>query len=218
MAYADKGYKMTEEISLKAKIIYVVLTVLLVILLWVGDEGKQPLVYKGVELQHSVGLIDAEDALVLQESVARNGVVAHTPGYVMNKGSYTVNLRYLTEGEDHVLELWEQGDKIAAWPIDPRKTELTADFTVSRDTKQLEVCINYSGKGGLTVKELSLKPHTLFYADTYFMIAVILLLHFAGWWYINGGRERIPKGMLVDGCVILAVTILATTPLMQTYR
>lgn len=41
---------MTEEISLKAKIIYVVLTVLLVILLWVGDEGKQPLVYKGVEL------------------------------------------------------------------------------------------------------------------------------------------------------------------------
>ncbi len=217
MAYADKGYKMTEEISLKAKIIYVVLTVLLVILLWVGDEGKQPLVYKGVELQHSVGLIDAEDALVLQESVARNGVVAHTPGYVMNKGSYTVNLRYLTEGEDHVLELWEQGDKIAAWPIDPRKTELTADFTVSRDTKQLEVCINYSGKGGLTVKELSLKPHTLFYADTYFMIAVILLLHFAGWWYINGGRERIPKGMLVDGCVILGVTILATTPLMQTY-
>lgn len=116
-----------------------------------------------------------------------------------------------------MLELWEQGDKIAAWPIDPRKTELTADFTVSRDTKQLEVCINYSGKGGLTVKELSLKPHTLFYADTYFMIAVILLLHFAGWWYINGGRERIPKGMLVDGCVILGVTILATTPLMQTY-
>ncbi len=104
MAYADKGYKMTEEISLKAKIIYVVLTVLLVILLWVGDEGKQPLVYKGVELQHSVGLIDAEDALVLQESVARNGVVAHTPGYVMNKGSYTVNLRYLTEeiGRAHV--------------------------------------------------------------------------------------------------------------------
>lgn len=208
---------MTEEISLKAKIIYVVLSALFVILLWLGDEGKQPMIYGGTELQHSVGLIDSENSLVLQESVARNGVVAHTPGYVMNKGSYTVTLNYISEKQDNVLELWEQGDKIAAWPIDPKENELTADFTLARDTKQLEICINYSGKGGLTVKKLSVEPDTLFYTDTYFMIAVVLLLHFAGWWYIKGGRERIPREMLVDGCIIIGVTLLATTPMMQTY-
>lgn len=208
---------MTEEISLKAKIIYVVLTALLVVLLWLGDEGKQPIVYNGIELQHSVGLIDSENALVLQESVSRNGVVASTPGYVMNKGSYTVKLNYLAEKKDSVLELWEQEEKIAAWPINSQENELTADFTLSRDTKQLQLCINYSGQGALTVKKLSVAPRTLFYTDTYFMIAVILLLHLAGWWYIRGGRERISGETLVDGCIIMGVTLLATTPMMQTY-
>lgn len=208
---------MTEEISLRAKIIYVVLTALFVIFLWLGDEGKQPMIYYGTELQHSVGLIDSEGALVLQESVARNGVVAYTPNYVMNKGSYTVNLKYISEQQGNVLELWEQGDKIAAWPIDPSENETSVDFTLSKDTKRLQVCINYGGKGALTVQKLSVEPQGLFYTDTYLMIVVVLLLHLAGWWYIKGGKDRIPQGMLLDGCVIVAVTLLATTPMMQTY-
>lgn len=208
---------MTEEISLRAKIIYVVLTALFVIFLWLGDEGKQPMIYYGTELQHSVGLIDSEDALVLQESVARNGVVAYTPNYVMNKGSYTVNLKYISEQQGNVLELWEQGDKIAAWPIDPSENETSVDFTLSKDTKRLQVCVNYGGKGALTVQKLSVEPQGLFYTDTYLMIVVVLLLHLAGWWYIKGGKDRIPQGMLLDGCVIVAVTLLATTPMMQTY-
>lgn len=208
---------MTEEISLRAKIIYVVLTALFIFFLWLGDEGKQPMIYHGTELQHSVGLIDSEDALVLQESVARNGVVAYTPNYVMNKGSYTVNLNYYSEQQGNVLELWEQGDKIAAWPINPSENEMSVDFTLSRDTKRLQVCVNYGGKGELTVKKLSVAPRWLFYTDTYLMIVVVLLLHLAGWWYIKGGKDRVPKGMLLDGCVILAVTLLATTPMMQTY-
>lgn len=208
---------MAEEISLRAKIIYVVLSVLFVALVWLGDEGKQPMVYSGSELQHSVGLIDSEDALVLQESVARTGVVAHTPGYVMNRGSYTAKLNYISEQQDNVLELWEQGDKIAAWPIDPKKNEITVDFTLAGDTKRLELGINYCGKGGLTIKQLTVEPKTLFYTDTYFMIVVFLFLHLAGWWYIRGGKERISREMLVDGCVIMGVTLLATTPMMQTY-
>ena len=208
---------MTEEISLRAKIIYVVLTALFVIFLWLGDEGKQPMIYYGTELQHSVGLIDSEDALVLQESVARNGVVAYTPNYVMNKGSYTWILKYISEQQGNVLELWEQGDKIAAWPIDPSENETSVDFTLSKDTKRLQVCINYGGKGALTVQKLSVEPQGLFYTDTYLMIVVVLLLHLAGWWYIKGGKDRIPQGMLLDGCVIVAVTLLATTPMMQTY-
>ena len=74
-AAKNKGREMTKEISLKAKIIYGVLAALVVVLLWLGDEGKQPIVYDGIELQHSVGLIDSENALVLRDSVARSGAV-----------------------------------------------------------------------------------------------------------------------------------------------
>ena len=116
-AAKNKGREMTKEISLKAKIIYGVLAALVVVLLWLGDEGKQPIVYDGIELQHSVGLIDSENALVLRDSVARSGAVANTPSYVMNKGAYRVTMSYSTDQKDNVLELWEQGGKIAAWPV-----------------------------------------------------------------------------------------------------
>ena len=208
---------MTKTISLKSKITYGVLAVLFVVLLWLGDEGRQPIVYNGIDLQHTVGLIDSENALVLQDSVARYGVVANTPSYVMNKGSYSVTLNYSADQKDNVLELWEQGDKIAAWPINSQENELTADFTLSKDTKQLQLRINYSGNGGLTVKKLSLAPHTLFYTDTYFIIAVFLLLNLLGWLYCRSGSGWLTQERLIDISVILGAALLATTPLMQTF-
>lgn len=208
---------MTEEISLKAKIIYAVMAMLFVVLLWLGDEGRQPIIYNGTELQHTVGLIDSENALVLQSSVAKYGVVANTPSYVMNRGSYRVQMSYRAEQKDNVLELWEQGDKIAAWPINAWENELTADFTLSRDAKQLQLRINYSGNGALTIKTLSLAPHTVFYTDTYFIIAVFLLLNLLGWLYYRSGSEWLTRERLTDISVILGVTLLATTPMMQTF-
>ncbi len=207
---------MTEEISLKVKILYAVLAVSLIVLVWTGDEGKQPIVYSGIDLQHSVGLIDSENALVLQESVARSGAVANTPSYVMNKGSYRATLNYSADKNGNVLELWEQGDKIAAWQLNYWEKELTVDFALSKDAKALQLRINYGGDGALTVKRLSLAPYTLFYTDTYFLIGVFLLLHLAAWLYVRSGK-RLSQEKLVDYAVILGVALLATTPMMQTY-
>lgn len=207
---------MTEEISLKVKILYAVLAVSLIVLVWTGDEGKQPIVYSGIDLQHSVGLIDSENALVLQESVARSGAVANTPSYVMNKGSYRATLNYSADKDGNVLELWEQGDKIAAWQLNYWEKELTVDFALSKDAKALQLRINYGGDGALTVKRLSLAPYTLFYTDTYFLIGVFLLLHLAAWLYVRSGK-RLSQEKLVDYAVILGVALLATTPMMQTY-
>ncbi len=207
---------MTEEISLKVKILYAVLAVSLIVLVWTGDEGKQPIVYSGIDLQHSVGLIDSENALVLQESVARSGAVANTPSYVMNKGSYRATLNYSADKNGNVLELWEQGDKIAAWQLNYWEKELTVDFALSKDAKALQLRINYGGDGALTVKRLSLAPYTLFYTDTYFLIGVFLLLHLAAWLYVRSGK-RLSQEKMVDYAVILGVALLATTPMMQTY-
>lgn len=222
---------MTEEISLKAKIIYAALAVLFIVLLWLGDEGKQPIVYNGIELQHSMGLINTENALVIKKAaglidsedmqtlgdiMAGYSSVASTPNYVMNRGTYTVSMSYSADQKDSVLELWEQGNKIAAWPMEPEKKELTADFALSRDAKELQFRVNYSGNGTLTLRKFSITPHTLFYTDTYFLIAVFLLAHLAGWLYLKSGRRISGEG-LVDACVILGAALLATTPIMQTY-
>lgn len=208
---------MNEGVSLKSKIVYIVLVALTVLLIWLGDEGKQPIVYLGTELQHSVGLIDSESALVLQNSIARYGNVANTPSYVVNRGTYQVDLVYSAEDKDSVLELWEQGDKIAAWPINSWEQELTAEFTLSKDAKALQFRINYSGNGSLVIKKLTFSPRTLFYTDTYFMMLVVLALYVVGWKCFMEDGIRLKQGQLLDLCVILGAAFLATTPLMQTY-
>lgn len=207
----------TKELPLKTKIIYVAVVCFATLLLWLGNEGKRPLVYLGSELQHSVGLPDSEYSLVVRESVAMSGIAANTPKYVLNKGSYTVSLDYTAEQPDSVLELWEQSRKVAAWTLDPETDRLVADFTLSKDAKQLQLQINYSGRGGLTIKELSLTPHTMFYSDTYFMMAVLLICSLLVWLHMTKGWLHLTQEQIVDYSVILGVALLATTPMMQTY-
>ena len=101
----------TRELSWKNKIVYIVTVCIITLLIWLGNEGHSPLVYKGSEMQHTVGVIDSEYALILRDAVARHGTVANTLQYVINKGSYTVNLRYRADSADSALELWEQGKK-----------------------------------------------------------------------------------------------------------
>ena len=207
----------TREMSIKTKIIYAVVVCMVTLLLWLSNEGSQPLVYIGSRLQHSVGLIDSEYSLVIRESVAVNGIVASTPKYVLNKGSYTAQLDYTAEEEGSVLELWEQGRKVAAWPIDSKQGQITADFTLSKDAKQVQMQVNYSGQGALVVKKFSLTPNTMFYSDTYFFIAVFLVCSLLVWLYLTKGRARLKQEQIVDYSIILGVALLATTPMMQTY-
>ena len=187
------------------------------LLLWLGDEGGRPLDYLGSELQHTVGLIDSDYGLLLRENVAMNGIVANTPAYVLNRGSYTAQIEYQAEQKDSVLELWEQGSKLAAWPLDPMRTNLMADFTLSGDAKQLRLQVNYSGEGTLTIKSLSLSPRTVFYTDTYFFMLLFLLCSLMLWRCVIQGRAHLTREQLTDYCVILGVALLATTPMMQTY-
>ena len=207
----------TKEIPLKTKIIYIVLVCFFMLLLWLGDEGSRPLDYLGSELQHTVGLIDSDYGLLVRENVAMNGIVANTPEYVLNRGSYTAQIVYQAEQKDSVLELWEQGSKLAAWPLDPMRTNLTADFTLSGDAKQLRLQVNYSGEGTLTIKSLSLSPRTVFYTDTYFFMLLLLLCSLLLWRCVIQGRAHLTREQLTDYCVILGVALLATTPMMQTY-
>ncbi len=207
-----------KEIPMKNKIIYGVCLCLVVFLLWIGDEGKQPLSYTGSRLQYSVGLVDSEESLVIQESVARNGIVASTPKYVMNRGTYTISLDCLAEKDGSVLELWEQGSKIAGWPLESGRANHTCTFTLPKDVKELQLRINYSGKGALTVKCLQVIPRTLFYTDTYFVIVVFLLLNLCGYLLYQRNRKNpIPQEKLVEWGVIIGVALLANSPMLQTY-
>ena len=206
------------KMSMKTKVIYAISVCCIVFFLWLGNEGDNPLVYVGSELQYSVGVFNPELALVIRESVSRTGTVAGTPALVMNKGTYTIDFDYETDGSNNVIELWEQGAKVAGWTLDSEQTHFTKDFTLAKDAKELAVRFNYGGEDSFIIKKVSLTPKTLFYTDTYFIIVVFLLTALAVYMLHQKHLEApLSREKLTDACIILGVTLLAMSPMFSTY-
>ncbi|MCM1154014.1 MAG: 6-pyruvoyl-tetrahydropterin synthase-related protein [Roseburia sp.] len=206
------------RMSNKSKVIYLISVCCIVFFMWLGNEGDNPLAYVGSEMQFSVGVLNSDFALVIRESVSRTGTVAATPGLVMNKGSYTLDFDYETDGENNLIELWEQGAKVAGWTLDAAQTHFTTDFTLAKDAKELSVRLNYGGTDSFIIKKVTLTPATLFYTDTYFMILVFLICALAVYkLYEKHLQEPIAGEKLTDACIILGVTLLAMSPMFSTY-
>ncbi len=202
----------------KFNIIFWVSVCCIVFFMWLGNEGDNPLAYLGSELQYSVGLLDSEYALVIRESVARTGTVASTPELVVNRGTYTIDFDYSAEDGSNVIELWDQGNKVAAWPLDAAQNHFSMDFTLTKDAEQLSVKLNYSGSGAFIVKKLTLTPATLFYTDTYFMILLFLAVCLTGYYFYQKHMEEpIAQEKLIDACIIIGVALYATSSMFLTY-
>ena len=206
------------EMTRKFKITYIISVCLIVFFLWLGNEGDNPLAYVGSELQYSVGVLDSDYALVVRESVARSGVVASTPSLVMNSGTYKIRLEYTAEGNDNAIELWEQGSKAAGWSLDPMHTVFETEVTLAKDVKQLAVKMNYGGTGSFVIQKVVITPDTVFYTDSYFMIALVIILSFVIYrLYEKHLQKPITQEKLVDWCVIVGVALLAMSPMFSTY-
>lgn len=203
---------------MKSKIIYLISICCITWLIWLGNEGDNPLEYIGTKLQYSVGAPDSDSALVVRDSVAKGGIVAKTPELVMNRGTYTVNFKYEADQDGNVIELWEQGNKIAGWTLGAGRTTFSTDFTLAKDAKQLAVKFNFGGNGSFTIQRLSIVPKTVFYTDTYFMMILFLALNLLGYLLYKRHQEKpIPQDGLVDACIIAGVALLATSPMFMTY-
>lgn len=206
------------KISDKSKIIYFISICCIVFFLWLGGEGSNPLSYLGLDLQYSVGILDTNYALLVKESMARTGIIAGTPELVINKGTYSLSFQYETDETGNVIELWEQGNKVAGWDLDPEQNTFTTDFTLAKDAQQFSVKLNYNGSGSFLVQKLTLTPRTLFYTDTYFIIIVFLVFCLAGYFlYQKHLQQPISQEKRIDFCIILGVALLATSPMFSTY-
>lgn len=212
------GIQYHMKITAKTKVLYLIGVCCVIFLLWLGNEGDNPLAYFGSELQYSFGVLDSDNALVIKESIARFGIAASTPQIVVNRGTYTINFDYTADTSGNVIELWEQGSKVAGWPLEATQTHFSQEFTLSKDAKQLSIRMNYGGAGSFVIQRVELVPRTLFYTDTYFMILVFVLLNIAGYFlYQRHLRKPIAQEKLVDACIIAGVTLLAMSPMFSTY-
>lgn len=206
------------KITAKSKVLYLVGVCCIIFLLWIGNEGNNPLAYFGSEMQYSFGVLDSNEALVIKDSIARTGIAASTPQIVVNRGTYTINFSYMADTAGNVVELWEQGSKVAGWELKPAQNSFSQEFTLAKDAKQLSIRLYYGGTGTFVIQRIELVPRTLFYTDTYFMILLFVLLNIAGCLlYRKHLKAPIAQEKLIDACIIAGVALLAMSPMFSTY-
>ena len=203
---------------MKSKVIYIISICLITFLIWLGNEGDNPLEYVGTDLEYLAGAPNSDYAVVVRDSVAKSGIVAQTPELIVNKGTYTLAFEYEADKEGNVIELWEQGSKIAGWPLDAAQKKFSTDFTLAKDTKQLTVKLNFGGNGSFIMQKLTVTPGTMFYSDTYFIIILFLLLNLLGYLLYKRHLDKpFSQDGIVDACIIIGVALLATSPMFLTY-
>ncbi len=204
--------------SLKAKIIYWVAAAAFLFLLWLGNEGDNPIVYKGSALQFSGGSVNADGSLNVSETSCGSGIVCSTPQLLINKGTYTASIDCFSGDGDNVVELWDQGLKVAGWNLRSGEASLDFDFTLPKDMTQFQVRVNYCGRGELIVKKITITPAGQFYSDTYYLMLVFLaLLAFVYLRLNNLKRKPVGREHLTDLFIVTGLALLAHSPMFTTY-
>ncbi len=206
------------KITAKSKVLYLIGVCCIIFLLWLGNEGDNPLGYFGSEMQYSFGVLDSNNALVIKDSIARSGIAASTPQLVVNRGTYKIHLTYSADKAGNVVEMWEQESKVAGWTLPAMGNNFYQEFTLAKDAKQLSIRLYYGGEGSFVIQRIELEPKTLFYTDTYFMILLFIALNAAGYFlYQRHKQNPIAQEKLVDACIIAGVVLLAMSPMFSTY-
>ena len=72
---------------MKRKLLYPALLLLVLFLIWLSDEGSEPLVLKGTDLEQQEGVSDYTGVIGIDETAQYYGLFARTDDYVLNKGT-----------------------------------------------------------------------------------------------------------------------------------
>lgn len=142
---------------MKKKILYAAAVLAALLFIWLGNEGSKPLVLKGTDLNQTAGVSDYTGLIAIDETAAYYGMFAYTDDYVLDKGTYTIRPEYSNTSSDNIIEVWDNGTKVAQWSLestDGVKTTRDYTFTLDKTSQQLHIRIYYQGKGSLIVNNI----------------------------------------------------------------
>lgn len=207
-----------QKLSVPGKCTIYVLAVLAVsMLILMNDEGRRPLTYSGTEMEHEAGYEDYRGYLSVSEADGYTGILETTGTYMLNQGTYSIGLSYLTNTDSNTMEIYNDGSLIERFTLSAVNTYAEYPVALSKDMQRVEIRIYYSGTGTLKINQLELIPGTVFYTDQYFFLTLFLLLNLGGIIiYSRHRRKPFATNTLVDACVIAALGVFATLPFFNT--
>lgn len=176
------------------------------------DESSKTLSTPGNELKRNFGL-PAYDYTSVNEDSDQSGAWLTTDRYALNRGSYSVSVEYTAAAPGSTLSLIDNGKTISETELPAAETYLIVPFTLEKDCQDLQIWVNYSGSGLMTVYSIALNPVTRFYNDTYYYTAVFLLLNVLGLCFAGYEKHHpLDKKSLAIAGILMGIGLFSFLP------
>lgn len=205
------------QTTLKKILLPILFLITAVCLLLSADESRTPLTLKGDALTREAGSIDGTCVRIAEDS-GFSGTFLRTKNFMLEKGSYRIGVEYHTDTETNTLSLYDNGRTTDLAILSPQTTYEEYPFTLTQDSQDAVLKINYSGVGNLSVDSVTLIPESRFYNDTYFYAflvlvigAAVIVLFQTSYW------KRLDIRTKAIGFALLGIALAAFVPYMNGY-
>lgn len=159
----------------KKTLVFVLCLMTAICFIFSADESKTPLTLKADALKREAGSLDGTCVYIHAED-GYAGAFLRTPNFMLNKGSYRVGVAYRTDTEGNTLSRFDNGETTTFAVLSPAATYEEYPFTLTKDSQDITLILDYNGTGSLAVDSITLIPETRFYTDAYFYAILILLI------------------------------------------
>lgn len=201
---------------MKKTAIYILTLLSLIFLLYINDESHVAVTLNANDFTLYNSEVFYDYIQVTETAPAGRFASGPFPEYVLNKGTYTVNIQYQTTGTDNYAAVIDNGTEVSRFALPAGTAYTTHTFTLENDSPALQFHLYYAGTGELYVTNLELVPHAPFYMDTFFYMSLVVIL---GWlvvflyWYRE--KHQVPVPTQLTFFILIAVALLASLPLLN---
>lgn len=203
---------MKKKIS-RGTVIYIIFSIILLFSIWKANNGGDDVILKGSSFRGSGGQITEDEAVYMDEQVDLQRQDRKTASLILNKGTYFVTVHYKSESDENTMVIENQGIPLETVVLSKDAESIITEVTLDSASQQFWCLFQYSGKGTLTLYDVTVSCTGLFYTDIYFEMVVVAFLLLLG--YILYQREwtkEEQKKKLIIGMSLVAIAIYATYP------
>lgn len=178
-----------------------------------NNESNKTLYFNGTTITHDMGMEDEREYLFIDEQSEYKGVLCESKGFLLDKGKYYFGLSYEASHSGNYAEVWGNGKKLAAIPLDKENMYAGYKLSLEESCPFVTVRVYYNGGGDFLFKQLSIAPETRFYNDTYlggvlwgvFAVLIVLL-------YKKTRKQSLPIETWWEVGILVWLVILTTWP------
>lgn len=198
--------------SLRGCCIFLCVLLIGTCLILLSDESRRPISTNGCDLKHDYGAASYH-YLTINEDSGYSGAWASMDRYALNKGTYSIGLEYGTGSDNNRIVITDNLKVILDEVLPATETYMDYQFTLEKDSQEIDVKLHYGGSANLTAYSVTLNPVTRAYQDVFYYVVLLWLLSTIGViLYIRNKQKPVPQTTRNLFLLLLGIGIFSCLP------